>query len=247
MAGPRRARRAAAAFLPVYVRPWRRRRFARLSGWSLSTQARDVCEATSGTRRCRGQHARHRNAHFDPGFAARVVRDHIGSEVTHLVTTTLDSDDALARSFVAQAQTHARAVEYEIINFVESFRLIERTGALYCRLWTNPFITAVERRDEAKTIWGYPLPHATDLERVPEVRDVISSPLWLQVVHGGNVAATDAWGLCRAWPAELSRHLSLEPGIHLAERTRRQKLAENTRRRLERMVATAFIPRLVSD
>jgi Putative rhamnosyl transferase len=179
---------------------------------------------------------------FDPEVAARVAREHIAPEVTHLVTTTLDSDDALARSFVRQAQSHARAVDNEIINFVQGFRLIERTGALYhCRLRANPFITAVERREQAKTIWAY-LPHATVLERVREVRDIVSSPLWLQVVHGGNVAATGAWGLRRAWPAELSRHLSLGPGVHLDEPTRLRIWTENVRRRLERAVANRLGP-----
>jgi hypothetical protein len=173
---------------------------------------------------------------FDPGVAADVVREHTRSAASHLVTTTLDSDDALARSFVGQVQSQVRAVECELVNFVQGFRLIERSGALYhCRLQANPFITAIERRDVARTIWGY-LPHARILERGQEVRDVVSNPAWLQVVHGGNVAATGAWGLERARPDELRTHFSLAPEVDLDQRTRLQIWSENVRRYLERMV-----------
>jgi hypothetical protein len=180
---------------------------------------------------------------FDPEFAARVARKHIGSGVTHLVTTTLDSDDALARSFVGQVRSQARDVEFELINFVEGLRLVERTGALYhCRLRSNPFITAVEKLEQAKTIWGY-LPHATILERVREVRDVISDPLWLQVVHGGNAAATGPWGLLRARPAELRGRFSVGADVYVDEQAGLQLRLENIRRRFERLLINGLDPK----
>jgi Putative rhamnosyl transferase len=181
---------------------------------------------------------------FDhPEFAARTARKHIGSGATHLVTTTLDSDDALARSFVGQVHRHARAVEFELINFVEGLRLVERTGALYhCRLRSNTFITAVEKLEQAKTIWGY-LPHGTILERFPEVRDVISGPLFLQVVHGGNISATGPWGLRRARAAELRRHFSVGADVYLDEQAGLQFWLENVRRRFERLLIDRLDPK----
>jgi hypothetical protein len=180
---------------------------------------------------------------FDPALASRDARKHIGSGATHLVTTTLDSDDALARSFVGQVHTHARAVEFELINFVQGLRFVERTGALYhCRLPANPFITAVEKVEQAKTIWGY-LPHATILNRVREIRDVVSSPLWLQVVHGGNVAATGPWGLRRALAAELNGQFSVGADVYLAEQARLQLWLENLRRRFERLLIERLAPK----
>jgi hypothetical protein len=179
---------------------------------------------------------------FDPAFAAHIARQHVGSGTTHLVTTTLDSDDALARSFVGQVHSHARPVDFELINFVEGLRLVERTGTLYhCQLRSNPFITAVEKLEQAKTIWAY-LPHSTLLERVREVRDVISSPLWLQVVHGRNAAATGAWGLLRARAAELRGRFSVGADLYLDEQGGAQLWLENVRRRLERLVINRLDP-----
>ena len=178
-----------------------------------------------------------------PEFAARIVRKHIGSGTTHIVTTTLDSDDALARSFVGQVHSQAGAVDFELINFVEGLRLVVRTGALYhCRLRSNPFVSVVEKLEQAKTIWSY-LPHATLLERFREVRDVVSGPQWLQVVHGGNIAATGPWGLPRARAAELTRHFSVGDDVYLDEQAGLQFQLENVRRRLERLLINRLDPK----
>jgi hypothetical protein len=171
---------------------------------------------------------------FDRKLAVEAAHQYVGRGTTHLLTTTLDNDDALARSFVGQLQGNVRAVDFEVINFLRGFRFVERSGAIYhCQLRSNPFMSAVERLEQARTIWAY-LPHHTLADRVRQVRDIRSDPVWLQVVHDRNLAATSAWGWMRARPKELRDLFSIASDVYIDERTGPRVWPENVWRWLER-------------
>lgn len=121
-----------------------------------------------------------------------------GSEdAPYLITTTLDNDDALHCDFVQTLQTEFRRQSFELINFPKGLRLDVRRRKLYrCQLQSNPFVSLIERNQQPKTILRC-LPHSTIESRFGPITDRVSEPLWLQVIHGGNLAPTGTWGLQR--------------------------------------------------
>jgi hypothetical protein len=125
------------------------------------------------------------------------IRAQLDGLTTHLITTTLDNDDALARDFVAQVQKQFAAQRFELVNFLHGLRYDLLAQKLYaCELEANPFISLIEQvavNQQFRSIIGC-LPHSSIKERFTEVRSVITDPLWLQVIHGRNAAPTGTWG-----------------------------------------------------
>lgn len=114
---------------------------------------------------------------FGPDVAAGAV----AGEDLPLITTRLDNDDAVARDYVEAIQREAPADGF--VNFVHGVQLVDRR--LYQRSDpSNAFISRAER-SSAETVFA--LPHRSIVERHP-VRQVKSEPMWLQLIHGGNVA-----------------------------------------------------------
>lgn len=114
---------------------------------------------------------------FGPDVAAAAV----ASEAGPLITTRLDNDDALARDYIEAIKREAPADGF--VNFLHGVQLVDRK--LYRRSDpSNAFISRSER-SSAETVFA--VPHRLILERHP-VRQVKSAPMWLQLIHGGNVA-----------------------------------------------------------
>ena len=130
-------------------------------------------------------------------FLDSFVRPNLAPHATHLISTTLDNDDALARDFVQTVQTYFAQQTFQFLNFANGLRLDLQTNRLYsCSVKCNPFITLVENIEggEMKTMLGA-LPHSLILERFGNVVEEIDiAPIWLQVVHGRNLAPTGRWG-----------------------------------------------------
>lgn len=146
----------------------------------------------------------HFHPHFLNGYDLRdiqkIVRSYLTPDTTHLISTTLDNDDALHRDFVAQVQAQFSGQAFELVNFSNGLRLDVASEKVYaCAIATNPFITLIEEIKSAEnllTITGC-LPHSTIPHRFQAIRDVETQPLWLQVVHGRNVDPTGTWGRLR--------------------------------------------------
>jgi hypothetical protein len=116
-----------------------------------------------------------------------------------LLTTRLDSDDAISRNFVKDLQQAARrSLELEIIgkrqlpaliNFPFGYQAVK--GRLYLSTdLGNPFLSFLEERSEDEPILGcYPYPHRDLHKSARTVSQLIASgPSWLQVLHGSNEA-----------------------------------------------------------
>lgn len=100
-----------------------------------------------------------------------------------LVTTRLDSDDAVAPAFVETIQK-AFQPQKEAINLTNGLAYaVERVGRSV--QGCNPFLTLVEPADRsAKTVLFCNHRH---VRRKVDVRQVGGAPLWLQNVHGNNL------------------------------------------------------------
>jgi hypothetical protein len=116
-----------------------------------------------------------------------------------LLTTRLDSDDAIARNFVKDLQQAARrSLELEIIgkrqlpaliNFPIGYQAV--VGRLYLSSdLGNPFLSFLEERSEDEPILGCFLCSHRDLHKSARTVSqlIASGPSWLQVLHGNNEA-----------------------------------------------------------
>lgn len=104
-----------------------------------------------------------------------------------LLTTRLDSDDAIARDFMASVQREFTPTEGLFVDFPRGLQ-IDRSGAtyLYDQL-SSPFLTFVERRrPDVDPSTVYAARHARARQWGP-VREVSAPPMWLQVIHGTNL------------------------------------------------------------
>lgn len=111
-----------------------------------------------------------------------------------LITTRLDSDDAVGVHFTATIRAEATAAPSEhldvglYLNPLSGVQ-IDRSGGVYRYDYpTNPFISYVERRrvGSAPRTVLQDFRHLASREHGP-VREISTAPIWLQVVHGGNL------------------------------------------------------------
>lgn len=133
-----------------------------------------------------GRWSRFRAAYVDGIDPARLgarVLACLGERPSHLITTRLDNDDALARDFIETVQAAFRGQAREVINVTSGY--IWRRGRVYLhRDRSNAFASLVERAPGAQTVWCR---QHHRLAEVAPIRQVGASPGWMQVVHGGNV------------------------------------------------------------
>jgi hypothetical protein len=107
-----------------------------------------------------------------------------GRDVTWLLSTRLDNDDALNRRFIETLQSIARPGVREFIN--PTLGLIVANGRLYRkRDYSSPFITLSEPAGDCRTVW---IDQHQRLARHGRVRQFALPDAWIQVVHGGNLA-----------------------------------------------------------
>ena len=133
-----------------------------------------------------------REVPFEPVFTGlfasagwgRAVREVVAPTTEWLLTTRLDSDDALACDFVERLRGAARP-EAAAWNFRHG--LIRADDALYAvRHPNNAFFSLSERMDGAIRT-ASDIQHMRLFEEGP-VRQIDGAPAWLQLVHGGNVS-----------------------------------------------------------
>jgi len=117
-----------------------------------------------------------------------LFRQYAGEEM--LLTSRLDSDDVLSVNYVEETQAIARNLSHRsVINFDNGLILLSKNNkdALYEHQdKSNPFTSLVETFDmNFSSILA--ISH-TDLHQFAEVVHVKDKPMWLQLVHGGNVS-----------------------------------------------------------
>jgi Putative rhamnosyl transferase len=107
----------------------------------------------------------------------------------HLITTRLDSDDAVSTRFVEEVQRRFDRQDLMYINFLRGIQ-INRSGQVFRYDYpANPFISLVEARETGvgpRTVFQS-FRHG-DSRRLAPVLNVVTAPRWMQVVHGGNLA-----------------------------------------------------------
>src|SRR5690606_1010327 len=110
------------------------------------------------------------------------------AEVAYLITTRIDSDDAMAVDFMARVQAEFAGQERMFVNFPRGVQ-IDRTSAVYrSNIVSSPFLSLIERREAGRppeTV--FVAKHAQARGHAP-LRQVEAPVMWAQVVHGTNVS-----------------------------------------------------------
>lgn len=95
------------------------------------------------------------------------------------------------------------------------------------------FVSLIEKLEDAPHTILRCLPHSTIIERYGIVREINKPPMWLQVVHERNAAATGVRGLQRASAAQIM-HFAIDDLPVTADSA--TVSLENMWRRMERVV-----------
>ncbi len=121
--------------------------------------------------------------------ARSAVAERVGAVPDLLVTTRLDNDDGVCRTFVEDIRRHVDVASATVLEFPVGY-VWHKDRVYLDRQRLNPFTTLVEPlggRAGApfRTIYGGAHHDAADLGRIVEVS---RRPSWLQVVHDDNRA-----------------------------------------------------------
>jgi hypothetical protein len=127
-----------------------------------------------------------RPVYFRSVFSQAMVQATISDLVqgfTHIITTRLDNDDAISRTFVETIQQQFTGQEFEFLNFTNGY--IWRKGHLYRgENRSNPFISLVERAEDYSTVY---CGNHVELDQTGPIVQIREPAGWLQVVHGRNL------------------------------------------------------------
>lgn len=103
----------------------------------------------------------------------------------HIITTRLDSDDALSEDHIALVQASFNGQDRTFIEFPVGYQMLD--GAAYTTLWrSNPFLSLIERvREDGSFDTAICRPHNTVLKNEATI-SIWSHRAWLQSIHGHN-------------------------------------------------------------
>lgn len=108
----------------------------------------------------------------------------LSNETEYLITTSLDSDDAISKNFISLIQENFSRQELGFINFPFGYLYRTQEQNLYLREWlTSPFYTLIENLNDFKTVLQY---RHTEIKHYRN-RQIITKPVWLMIAHGKNV------------------------------------------------------------
>lgn len=115
------------------------------------------------------------------------IQTYLAQDTQFVITSNLDNDDAISKDFIALVQNSFNYQDFEFINF--PFGYILREDGLFLREYlSSPFLSLIERADSVltcKTIPHYLLQKLS--EQGIQVSQIVSQPIWLQIVHDTNV------------------------------------------------------------
>lgn len=141
---------------------------------------------------------------FSPALVRGLVKAALPSSTKRLITTRVDNDDVIADGYLEAVRAEAADDYHGFVNFTHGLQLAQ--GKLYRRSDpSNAFVSLAEPMDELRTVFVDQHP---DLARHGPMKQVHTSPMWIQVVHGGNLANV-ARGI-RADPAKFGSTFTAE-------------------------------------
>jgi hypothetical protein len=133
---------------------------------------------------------------------------------THVVTTRLDNDDAVARDFLGAVQGLSGDQDFGFLNFTHGAQLVGRRIYRTVHL-CNAFISLVEPTDRGRVRTVFVDRH-NRLGSYGPVLQVKTHPMWLQVIHGNNLANVPRG--VQAQPAAVLAHFPISVDVEYRHR-----------------------------
>jgi len=122
---------------------------------------------------------------FSPSTVPEALSARICPDASRVITSRFDSDDAIGPTFIEEVQRHASHGDPPFfINFPRGYE-VTADGRLFTRVDpSNAFLSLVERPGAPVGVYVREHPDAKTF--APLLQRWLP-PIWLQVVHGGNV------------------------------------------------------------
>ncbi|WP_082506916.1 glycosyltransferase [Arthrobacter sp. Leaf337] len=121
---------------------------------------------------------------LSPEKAAAAVQERVSAD--WVITTRVDNDDALARDFIDAVQAQFGKEDHQFINFQSGLQMSDEGEVYYRSDPSGPFISLIERRT-AKPLRGVYVGRHDKIAEFGPIRQVVTHPMWLQMVHGLNI------------------------------------------------------------
>lgn len=105
----------------------------------------------------------------------------------YIITTRLDNDDSIHEDFIETIQSLSVKKNQCVIDLIEGYQVIiddQHTDLRTYRSYYNPFISIVESVNNFKTVISK---NHNDWKSIPEKIIYDSKPMWIQLVHKGNL------------------------------------------------------------
>lgn len=114
----------------------------------------------------------------------KAINTHLLESTRYIITTNLDSDDAITDDFMDTVQSQFREQNFEFINFPFGYLYRFENQKLYLREWLkSPVYTLIEKSSIYDTVLKYSHDQITKYN----IRQVFTKPMWLMTAHGKNV------------------------------------------------------------
>jgi len=153
---------------------------------------------------------------FGGDVCSRAVEERIRGG-KYLITTRVDNDDIVARDFIQEVQAQFDEQERQFVNFTHGAQTTK--GRMYLRSDpSNAFVSLIERRGSHPPLTVFIDGHDR-LREHGHVAQVLTHPMWIQVIHGGNLANV-VHGI-RTDPRKVLKYFDVQP---LMEEPRRLEL-----------------------
>lgn len=139
----------------------------------------------------------------------------LGPEDTHVITARIDNDDAFHHTYVERLRAELGGKDDEMVNFLNGIQYdMDRGVVADLRKRSNPFIARIERviDGQVKTILDVMHHQAQDTGLLRDVDN--ANPMWLQLIHSGNVLNSFASGRVR-FSIDLEKEFGIAGPVHL--------------------------------
>lgn len=147
------------------------------------------------------------NEVFSPQLVGEVVRAQLSGETTEIITTRLDNDDAISTGFLEALRRGSLTIDSGFVNITHGLQI--QSGRIYHRSDpSNAFASLIETVDHVEPPRTIFLAGHDQLPHHGQVHQLRSDEVWLQVVHGSNIA--NAVRGVRANPAIYQRRFAFD-------------------------------------
>jgi Putative rhamnosyl transferase len=181
----------------------------------------EVGTPPEGLRRLRTYGAAFENLRLipEPTSFRQAIASSVDLRGRRLLTTRLDSDDALHRTAIALLQRNAAGEELEFLSLPLGYCYSYPHGQVRLRRHvSNPFLSLAENGTGAPPRTAVYVSHDLAHEAAP-VRQIAGQPMWLQVVHERNMRNRFRGERCA--PPDLKEHFNVDAPANQATESAR--------------------------